>query len=102
VRSGLSQAQREPRTGQQDDAIGKWRMAAQWRSWRTPRLPNGVAHMNSTDIASRDYDFDGIAGSGPSLVVVEAPAVVVVMVVKEELQQQRDFHVGTGGWRDGQ
>ncbi len=82
VRSGLSQAQREPRTGLQDDAIGKWRMAAQWRSWRTTPLPNDVARMNSTCIASRDYVFDDIAGSGPSLVVVEAPAVVIVMVVK--------------------
>jgi hypothetical protein len=58
--------------------------------------------MNSTSIASRDYDSDGIAGSGPSLVVVEAPAVVVVMVVKEALQQQRELQVGAGGWRDGQ
>ncbi len=102
MHSGLSQAQREPRTGLQDDAIGKWRMAAQWRSWRTPPLPNGVARMNSTGIASWDYDFDDIAGSEPSLVVVEAPPVVIVMAVKEELQQQRELHVEAGGWRDGQ
>lgn len=53
--------------------------------------------MNSTCIASRDYASDGIAGSGPSLVVVKAPAVVVVMVVKEQLQQQRELQVGSGG-----
>ena len=53
--------------------------------------------MNSTCIASRDYASDGIAGSGPSLVVEEAPAVVVVMVVKEQLQQQRELQVRSEG-----
>jgi hypothetical protein len=69
-RSGLSQAQRQPRTGQQDDAIDKWRMAAQWCSWRMPPLPNAGCRMNSTGIASQDHASDSTVGSEPSLVMM--------------------------------
>lgn len=102
MRSGVSQAQRQPRMVQQDDAIHKWRMVLRWCSWRTPPLPNAGSRMHSTGIVLQDHVSDGTAGSEPFLAVVEAPAVLVVVVVKLQLQQQRELRIGAEGWRYGQ
>ena len=87
MRSGESQAQRQPRMVQQDDAIHKWRMVLRWCSWRTPPLPNAGSRMHSTGIVLQDHVSDGTAGSEPILVVVVALVVEVMLVAKEELQQ---------------
>ena len=54
--------------------------------------------MNSNGIASLDHVSDGTVGSEPCQAVMVAPVMVVVMVVKVEMQHQREVQVGNLSW----